>query len=47
MKIIVVVLLIAIASALPKDEQMLLSNSMIVGRDDQQDLINWECNVCD
>ena len=26
---------------------MLLSNSMIVGKEDQSDLINWECNVCD
>ena len=47
MKIIALVLLLGIAVSLPHIEQMLLANSMIVGRDDQQDLINWECNVCD
>lgn len=44
---IVCLFLISLTYALPYVEQMLLANSMIVGRDDQQDLINWECNVCD
>jgi hypothetical protein len=39
--------LLALATSLPYVEQMLLANSMIVGRDDQQDLVNWECNVCE
>jgi hypothetical protein len=39
-------LLFCLGSALPYVEQMLLANSMIVGRDDMQDLINWDCNVC-
>lgn len=47
MKAILLLSLIAMALALPYVEQMLLANSMIVGRDDQLDLINWECNVCD
>lgn len=38
--------LLALSTALPYVEQMLLANSMIVGRDDGMDLINWECNVC-
>jgi hypothetical protein len=38
------VCLLAVASSLPYVEQMLLANSMIVGRD--LDLVNWECNVC-
>jgi hypothetical protein len=33
--------------SLPYVEQMLLANSMIVGKEDHLDLINWECNVCD
>lgn len=40
------VLLLSIGSCLPYVEQMLLANSMIVGKDDQTDLLNWECNVC-
>lgn len=44
--LLVVVCLLAAATALPYVEQMLLANSMIVGRDDGYDLINWECNVC-
>jgi len=39
--------LISIAFCLPYVEQMCLANSMIVGKEDQSDLINWECNVCD
>jgi hypothetical protein len=44
---IVVVALLALACALPYVEQRLLANSMIVGKDDESDLLNWECNVCD
>jgi len=39
--------LLASSLALPYVDQMLLSNSMIVGREDQLDLVNWECVVCD
>jgi hypothetical protein len=35
------VCLLALASALPYVDQMLLANSMIVGRDDGLDLLNW------
>lgn len=45
--VLVLALLATIVMSLPYTEQMLLANSMIVGRDDQLDLINWECNVCD
>ena len=48
MKVITLTLcLLALATTLPYVEQMLLANSMIVGRDDQLDLVNWECNVCE
>lgn len=47
MKLILASLLIISCLTLPYVDQMLLANSMIVGKDDQQDLINWECNVCD
>jgi hypothetical protein len=48
MKVVLgLVCLLALASALPYVEQMLLASSMIVGRDDGLDLLNWECNVCD
>lgn len=33
--------------ALPYEDQMALTNSLIVGRDDQSDLIDWTCKVCD
>ena len=47
MKLILLALtLLALVCAIPHDDQMLLANSMIVGRDDQMDLINWECVVC-
>jgi hypothetical protein len=39
--------LVSLACSLPYVEQMLLANSMIVGKDDQTDLLNWECNVCE
>lgn len=47
MKVLLCVLLVGLCVSLPYVEQMLLANSMIVGREDQLDLINWECNVCD
>jgi len=48
MKLLLVCLcFLALAASLPYVEQMLLANSMIVGKDDQSDLVNWECNVCD
>lgn len=43
---LVCLFLISLSAALPYVEQMLLANSMIVGRDDNLDLINWDCNVC-
>ena len=48
MKLLVVGLcFLALTVSLPYVEQMLLANSMIVGKDDHSDLVNWECNVCD
>jgi hypothetical protein len=44
---IVCLILVTLGSCLPYVEQMLLANSMIVGRDDLDDLANWDCNVCD
>jgi hypothetical protein len=39
--------LIFIVSSLPYRDQMALANSLIVGRDDQSDLVEWTCKVCD
>ncbi len=36
-----------LAVSIPYEDQMTLANSLIVGRDDYQDLYNWECKVCD
>ena len=48
MKVLIPILyLLVLSVALPYVDQMLLATSMIVGRDDMEDLINWECNVCD
>jgi hypothetical protein len=47
MKFLVLVALLTLTFSLPYVEQMLLANSMIVGRDDHSDLLNWDCNVCD
>lgn len=40
-KVTICLLMLSIASCLPYVEQMCLANSMIVGREDQSDLINW------
>jgi len=48
MKVFLVCLLLASAAVcLPYVEQMTLANSLIVGREDHMDLVNWECKVCD
>lgn len=39
--------LILIVCSIPYQEQMALANSLIVGRDDSSDLIEWKCKVCD
>ena len=33
--------------SIPYVDQRCLANSLIVGRDDFQDLYNWECKACD
>lgn len=40
-KAVICLLLLSIASCLPYVEQMCLANSMIVGKEDQSDLVNW------
>lgn len=48
MKAIVVVLFfLYLTNTLPYKDQMALTNSLIVGRDDQSDLIEWTCKVCE
>jgi hypothetical protein len=47
MKVIVVLCLLYVATAIPYEDQMALTNSLIVGRDDQSDLFTWSCKVCD
>ena len=47
MKLLLVGLfLVVLACSLPEIDQMLLANSMVVGRENENDLVNWECNVC-
>jgi hypothetical protein len=40
-------LLVCLAVALPYQDKMTLTNSLIVGRDDAADLYDWTCKVCD
>lgn len=44
---LVFLLALYLATAIPYDDQMSLANSLIVGRDDQSDLVEWTCKVCD
>lgn len=44
-KFLLLALVSALVSALPHTDQMLLTNSLIVGR--TEDLIYWICKVCD
>jgi hypothetical protein len=44
-KFIFLALISVLVSAIPHTDQMLLTNSLIVGR--TEDLIYWICNVCD
>lgn len=43
---LILLVLVVLASSLPYDDQMTLTNSLIVGRDDSSDLIEWTCKVC-
>lgn len=43
---LILLVLIFAASSLPYDDQMTLTNSLIVGREDSSDLIEWTCKVC-
>ena len=47
MKLVILLVLAITALSLPYVEQMTLANSLLVGRDDMMDLLNWECKVCD
>lgn len=45
--IIVILIFLTLAASLPYVDRMCLANSLIVGREDQQDLVDWICKVCD
>ena len=47
MRVLIFGILCLFASSLPFEDQRLLANSLIVGRDDYSDLYNWDCKVCD
>lgn len=48
MKVVILsLLLLLLSAALPYEDQIVLANSLIVGRDDMQDLYDWTCKVCD
>lgn len=47
MKTFLLLLCVYLAASLPYEDQMALSNSLIVGRDDLSDLYSWTCKVCD
>ena len=47
LKLITLSLVVLISFALPRDDQVCLANSLIVGRDNMQDLLDWTCKVCD
>lgn len=44
--VIFLAVLFCIATALPYEDQMALTNSLIVGREDQSDLLEWVCKTC-
>ena len=46
-KVALLALLIAISISLPYDDQLTLASSLIVGRDGYEELIAWNCKVCD
>ena len=46
-KFILLLAVIGLTACIPYDDQMTLASSLIVGRDDQSDLYNWDCKVCD
>ncbi len=46
-KIIVLLALSAMVLSIPYDDQLCLANSLIVGKDDDSELMNWNCKVCD
>jgi hypothetical protein len=46
-KIASFLLLVICSIALPNEDQLTLASSLIVGRDDEKDLYNWQCKVCD
>lgn len=47
MKAFILLALVCLAASLPYEDQMTLTNSLIVGRDDLSDLYEWTCKVCD
>ncbi len=46
-KLVFFLALFAMVLSIPHDDQLCLANSLIVGRDDDSDLMNWTCKVCD
>ena len=46
-RMLLVIAIISAVLCIPYHDQMSLANSLIVGRDDFEDLYNWQCKVCD
>ncbi len=47
LKIFILCAIFALALSLPRDDQLTLASSLIVGRDSYDDLFAWNCKVCD
>lgn len=47
MKGLIFLALLYCVTSIPYKDQIALANSLIVGRDDQSDLYQWVCKVCD
>lgn len=46
-KLLVVLAFFLSAFSLPWEVKLALTNSLITGRDDYQDLYDWECKTCE
>lgn len=44
---IILASILCLSAAIPYEDQMALTNSLIVGRADQSDVIEWVCKTCD
>ena len=46
MRVVLVWLLLGCCFGLPYVERMLLVNSMMVGHNNDMDIVNWDCQMC-